>query len=517
MRIVNKAKKSLPFGLLVVLILSSALAGPPLARRIAFAFESGRPEASMAALTELSGHDKMSALFREIAKVVKPAVVVVHVKQKITYEPAPFPEMDDFLRRFFGEDLPEPFQFHWSYPRQKQPKREYYLQGLGSGVIVDSDNGYVLTNWHVVRDADEVEVVLHDGRKFDAEWVRTDKQTDLAVLKIRPDRLTEARLGDSDQMEVGDWILAIGAPEGLPQTVTAGIISAKGRTTGRGGYENFIQTDAAINHGNSGGPLVNMRGEVIGINTAIVSRTGVNEGIGLAIPSNMAKNIMRQLIKTGEVVRGYLGVVIQNVDHGLAKSFNLPTTEGALVTSVGKDTPAEKAGLKVGDFIAAVDGKPVKNVNDLRNRIASIKPGTTVKLKIYRDGQEQSLKVKIGQQPADFAALGETGPRSGKNKATARFGLKVATMNKQYAEKFGLDRDLKGAVILEVDPDSDAADRGLQPGDVITHVMGKKIISADELTRALASEEAKNGVRLRIRGRNGVTRFVFIMPAKKKD
>jgi serine protease Do len=508
-------RKLTPIGVIAAIVIFVVLAGPPLIREIAFAVESGRQEVSLAALSDLSKHDKMSALFREVAKAVKPAVVVVHVRQKVSFQSGPFPA-DDFLRRFFGDDPPGQFRFRGQRPEKQQPRREFYQSGLGSGVIVDADKGYVLTNWHVVRNADEVEVALHDGRKFTAEWIRTDKQTDLAVLKIKPDRLLEARLGDSDEMEVGDWVLAIGAPEGLPQTVTAGIISAKGRTTGRSGYENFIQTDASINHGNSGGPLLNMRGRVIGVNTAIVSRTGVNEGIGLAIPANMAKSIMNQLIDSGQVVRGYLGVSIQDINHALAKSFDLPETDGALVSSVGKDTPAEKAGLRDGDFIIAVDGKSVKNVNDLRNHVAAIKPDTTVELRLYRDGKSRTVKVKIGRQPEDFAStLGQGAPKSPDGRASDRFGLKVATMNGEYAEKFGLDSDLKGVVVLEVDPGSAAADKGVEPGDVITHVQGKQALSADVLTRALAGDDAKNGVRLRVRDRRGGMRYVFITPKTK--
>jgi len=494
-------------------VLCMTLAMPPVARQIAYAVESGRQDATAGALAELSRHDKMSALFREVAKAVKPAVVVVHVKQKVEYQPMPFLGGNDFLRRFFGNDLPHGFRFRRETPRNQKPKREFYRRGIGSGVIVNADKGYVLTNWHVVSSADEVEVALHDGRKIQAEWVRTDKQTDLAVLKIKPDRLIEARLGDSHRMEVGDCVMAIGAPEGLPQTVTAGIISAKGRTTGRGGYENFLQTDAAINHGNSGGPLVNMRGEVIGINSAIISRTGVNEGIGLSIPSNMAKDIMRQLIDGGEVVRGYLGVMIQNVEQGLAKSFDLPHRNGALVASVSEDSPAEEAGMKEGDFIVSVDDEKVENVNDLRNRVAAVRPGRTVKVELYRDGRKKTVKVEIARQPADLAS--GSGQNMSGGKATARFGLKVATMGKQYAEKYGLDEDLKGVVILEVDAGSEAAGKGLQAGDVITHIQGRKVESAGELTKAMSADKVKGGVRLRIKDPRGGSRFVFLTPGTK--
>ena len=496
-----------------MIVLCAALAGPPLARQIAFAVESGQQKASIAALAELSKHDKTSALYRAVAKAVKPAVVVVHVKQKVSFESSPF-SGDDFMRRFFGDELPgSPFGFRRQIPEQQRPKQEFFRRGLGSGVIVDAEKGYVLTNWHVVRDADEVEVVLHDGRKLAADWVRTDRQTDLAVLKVKPDRLMGARLGDSDEMDVGDMVLAIGSPEGLPQTVTAGIISAKGRTTGRAGYENFLQTDAAINHGNSGGPLVSMRGEVIGINTAIISRTGVNEGIGLAIPSNMAGNIMRQLVKNSAMVRGYLGVAIQDVDQKLAKSFDLPSADGALVASVGEDTPAERGGLKEGDFIVAVNGKTVKNVNDLRNRIAAVTPGDTAVLKLYRDGKMRTVKVKVARQPADLAmASGGRIPGSGRGKETTRFGLTVATITEQHRKQFGLDEPAKGVVITNVAPASDAADKGLQPGDVITHVQGTKVTTAEQLTRALAGGDVDSGVRLRVRDRRGGTRFVFISP-----
>jgi len=276
--------KAMRLLVLAVVVVAAVVAGPMLVERIAYAAEKGSNQAVREELRQLSEREQISRLFRTVAKAVKPAVVEVHVRKR---EAAPSIDMDEFLRRFFGEQVP---------PRDSRPERERYriLRGLGSGVIVDAKNGYILTNHHVVAEADEVDVVLADGKKLDAEIVGGDWQTDLAVVKVESDGLIDAPLGDSDKMEVGDWVLAIGSPEKLPQTVTAGIISAKGRKTGGRPYENFLQTDAAINHGNSGGPLVNMRGEVIGINAAIVSRTGVNEGIGLAIPSNMAVDLQRQ-------------------------------------------------------------------------------------------------------------------------------------------------------------------------------------------------------------------------------
>lgn len=502
---------------LLALIVSTTIWGPAALERAAYAVAAGQNQAERGNLAELSKHDQMSGLFRSVAKAVKPAVVVVQVKQRVAVQPIPWPDMDDFFKRFFDDSFPGQWQFRrefrWPNPRQEKEQR-FYQHGLGSGVIVDAEKGYVLTNWHVVRDADNVQVVLADGRKLDAEWVRTDKQTDLAVIKVKPDRLISAPLGDSDQMDVGDWVLAVGAPEGLPQTVTAGIISAKGRTTGRDGYENFLQTDAAINHGNSGGPLVNMRGEVIGVNTAIVSRTGVNEGIGLAIPSNMAKGVMAQLVDGGKVVRGYMGVNIQNVDENLARSFSLPDSQGALVAGVRDDSPAQKAGLRSGDFIVAVDGKGVKDVNDLRHRVAEIRPDTTVKIEYYRDGKKQSASVKITQQPSDVASESSDSGTPEPSDAAGRFGLKVADVNTELADRFGLKKSVKGAVILEVDENSDASDQGLRPGDVITEIQSTRITTAEDLVKALSATDAKDGVRLRVEDKAGNARFVFISPRK---
>ncbi len=279
----------------------------------------------------LANADTLSPLFIRVARVLKPAVVEVRVTKRVKMED--MPDADQFFQHFFGGDNPfgEPqTPGQPSHPRS----RDYIQRGIGSGVIVDAKNGYVLTNFHVVGGAEETQVVLYDGRTVKVEWVRTDAMSDLAVLKVDGKDLVDAPLGDSDASQVGEWVLAFGSPEGLPQTVTAGIISAKGRVTDHTNtYQSFLQTDAAINHGNSGGPLVNSRGEIIGINTAIVSESGGNEGIGFAIPSNMVRNVMTQLIEKGKVTRGYLGVTIQAVDENLAKSFNLPTTHGALVTS----------------------------------------------------------------------------------------------------------------------------------------------------------------------------------------
>lgn len=497
---------------LVVGFAAGVMYGPQFAGRVAYAVSVGQLQAERGELAQMAAkQDTLSPLYRKVSKVVMPAVVEVRVTKRVAV--AQMPEMDDLFRHFFGDQGPN------QTPRQRQP-RQRQMQALGSGVIVDAANGYIITNNHVVGGADEVQVVTSDNRKLDAEWVKTDPATDLAVVKVKGENLISAPLGDSDAMEVGDLVLAIGSPEGLPQTVTSGIISAKGRNqAGLGGgtnlYQNFLQTDAAINHGNSGGPLVNMRGEVIGINTAIVSQTGVNEGIGLSIPSNMIRQIMDQLIAKGKVVRGYLGVKLQDVDANLAKSFNLPTTEGALAGDVAKEGPADKAGLKAGDFITAVDGKKVADVSQLRMTIAGVAPGKSVHLEIYRDGKKQTLPVKIGEQPKDMtAAFGNPLAPEGGKASASKLGIKVATLTEDIGAQLGYYAGLKGVVITEIDPDSSAAGLGLQVGMLIVKVGDKAVTTADQFTLAISAKEAANGVRLQVTDPKGDSQFVFVTPTK---
>ena len=493
----------LPLAYVALIVVLAAVFGPRLAEHIAYAANKGANAADREALAELSERDQLSRLFRAVAKAVKPAVVEVRVKKRVSV-----PRMPDFFDHFSRDDS---FGSRPRRPRPSQPqRRRYYLQrGLGSGVIVDAENGYILTNHHVVVGADEVEIVLADGRKIETEWVRSDPQTDLAVVKIKADKLIAAPLGDSDKMQVGDWVLAIGSPEGLPQTVTAGIISAKGRVTGRVGYENFLQTDAAINRGNSGGPLVNMKGEVIGINAAIVSRTGVNEGLGLAIPSKMAENVMKQLIKTGKVVRGFLGVTIQDVDKKLAESFKLPNADGALVTRVAKDSPAGQAGIKEEDFIVAIDAKVVKSVNDLRNRVADLAPGREIEFTLYRDGKKKTVTVKIVAQPASMHAA--LGVEKDKKVSPERFGLEVRPLTADLAARGGYDKDTKGVLIVKVAPDSDAAERGLRSGMVIDRAGGRNVTTVEEFASAVAAASGK-ALRLRIVTPGGGRHYVVISP-----
>lgn len=490
---------------------------PGLVERLSYAQAKGENTAAREHLSAL-GKSDISPLLRAVAKASMPSVVEVRVSKKV--EVPETPDIEDFFRRFRGQNpLEEEDEDRPARPNRRRPiqPREFMQRGLGSGVVVDAENGYVLTNYHVVGGADKVEIVLHDKRTMTAEWVRTDPQTDLAIIKVKKDSLVAAPLGDSDAMEVGDMVMAIGSPEGLPQTVTMGIISAKGRMTGRGGYENFLQTDAAINHGNSGGPLVNMRGEVIGINTAIVSRTGVNEGIGLAIPSNMAKSIMKQLIDKGKVVRGYLGVGFQDVSENLAESFKLPSTQGALVRQVVEDSPAAKAGVQAGDFIVSVDGKAVGSGNDLRNTVAGLMPGRAVEVELYRDGKKQTVKITLGEQPADMAraAGGAEGPAP-KTTTLQRYGLEVQTLTDELAEKAGFKKGEKGVLVTNVSPDSDAAEQGLTEGMVISQVEGKVVETAEDFEKAVQESKSAAGVRLRVADRKGNKQFVFITPSKDK-
>jgi len=513
----KSTKLLLPMVLLAGLFAAGWFLGPDLVGRVAFAVEKGQHEAARAELAELSKHDHLSVLFRAVAKAVRPAVVEIRVTKRIKIERLPMPDMDEFLKRRFGDDLPFEFKFGPGNPPPRVP-REYVRRGLGSGVIVDARNGYVLTNHHVVDGADKVEVVLSDKRKFETEWIRTDPMTDLAIVKIKADRLIDAPLGDSDVVEVGDWVLAIGAPEGLEQTVTAGIISAKGRNTRDPiTYQNYLQTDAAINRGNSGGPLVNMRGEVVAINRAIVTASpfGGNEGIGFAISSNVARNVMRQLIDKGKVVRGYLGVEIHDVGEDLAQSMGLPGTDGSLIRQVYEDTPAGKARLKVGDFITAVDGKKITDSDELQSRMAAVSPGTTVKLTLYRGKEKMTVPVEVAEQPKDFAAMrGAPLKEETPSEAVRKFGLEVATLDEDLAKKYGYKRPVEGVVITKVAGASDAAEEGLRVGMIVLQVQGKDVKTAEGFAGMLAAKEAEPGVRLLVKDRRGAQRFVFITPQK---
>lgn len=390
---------------------------------------------------------------------VTPAVVNISVQSRSAIEDNPL-FRDPFFRRFFN--IPD---------QAVQQERS-----AGSGVIVDAASGYVVTNYHVIKDAQQVTVTLKDMRQFVAKLVGSDPGTDIALLKIEAKNLQALRLGDSDLLNVGDFVVAIGNPFGLGQTVTSGIVSALGRSgLDLEGYEDFIQTDASINPGNSGGALINLKGELVGINTAIIGPSGANVGIGFAVPSAMVKAVLDQIERFGEVRRGRLGASSEDITHDLARSLGLPSTEGAIISTVESKSPAEQAGLKPGDVITAVNGRPVRRSIDLRNKIGMMPIGETVNLTILRDGKTRTTKIKIAKPLEVPGTEAETVPQLA--------GATVANL------KAGARGKIEGVIVTQVDANSPAWLHGLRPGDVIFGVNRKKVSSVQEFLAALQSSE----------------------------
>jgi serine protease Do len=424
---------------------------------------------------------ELSQTFRDVATAISPAVVYISTEQTVKAT------VPDQFQQFFGDEF---FRQFFGAPEQ----REYKQQALGSGFLV-SEDGYILTNNHVVENADTIKVTLPDKQEFDAKVIGTDPKSDVAVIKIDGNHLPVATLGDSSATAVGDWVLAIGTPYGLSQTVTAGIISAEGRANiGIVDYEDFIQTDAAINPGNSGGPLVNIKGEVIGINTAIFSRSGGYQGIGFAIPINMAKGIMDNLISHGKVIRGWLGVMIQPITPEIAKGFGLEETTGALVADVVKDGPADKAGIKRGDVIISLNGQPIDTPNTLKNLTAQVEVKKAVPVVIIRDGEEHTMQVTIGEQPTQEQASAQA---SGST-ASAVFGLHVQELTSDIANQLGYTGDT-GVIVVGVEPGSPAANVGLQRGDLIKEINRQPIESLADYQQATASLKKDEGLLLLVR------------------
>jgi len=424
-----------------------------------------------------------NASYAPVVDKVMPAVVTIRVEKKAemvpTMDQQQFP--DDLFRQFFGGRAPQ------QMPRgQRMPRG--IERGVGSGVLVSND-GYILTNNHVVDSASEVKVELPDKRSFDAKVVGTDPLTDLAVVKVNAKDLPTLVIGDSDAVKVGDVVLAVGNPLNIGETVTSGIISAKGRQTPGDvdSYQDFLQTDAAINHGNSGGALVNVAGQLIGINSQILSPSDGNIGLGFAIPSNMAKNVMEQLIKNGKVRRAKLGVRIQPLTADMASAMNLASTNGAVVASVDAGSPAAHAGLKQGDVITRYNNKPVEDNNQLRNEVAATMPGTTVPLEVVRDGRTETLHATVGELDSKAAATESSSDRG----EGGRYGMTVEPLTPSIAEQIGVPRDTQGVVIDSVDPAGVAADSQLAEGDVIEKVNGKTVKSAEELRSALDANAGK--------------------------
>lgn len=454
-----------------------------------------------AAVAEAQG---LSKAFRYAARKLQPSVVMIQKKAAIPVKsdgrgPAPGnPFGDSPFGKRFG-DIPELKRFFEQMPRTPSPNQ----QGMGTGVIIDKA-GVILTNNHVVQGGGQVIVRLHDGREFEAEEVKTDPQTDLAVIRIKDaEGLQAAKLGDSDQTYIGDWVLALGHPFGLEGTVTAGIISAKGRGIGITAREDFLQTDAAINPGNSGGPLVNLRGEVIGINTAISSRTGGNNGVGFAIPINLAKWVTDQLISDGSVHRAHLGVVIQPVTHELAEQFGVKVREGVLVSQVQDDSPAAAAGMKSGDVIVEFGGKPVTSPRELQLLVERSELGTATPLVVMRDGKRTTLNVVCREQTRDDE-LAATGAKPHRDK----MGLELSDLTPEVAERLGVT-GTEGVVVTSVEPGSSAAEAGLSSGEVIVQVNRQGVKSVSEFREAVKDSDPKKGTLLLVRNERG-SRFVVI-------
>ena len=444
---------------------------------------------------------RTSKAFASVAQEVSPSVVFIQVESKesasnITQFQSPFGPgspfgNDEFFKHFFGDQFP-------GFPKGQQPRAPQEKRraiGQGSGFVFSAKDGsssgksYILTNNHVVENAEKISVKFQNGREFEAKIKGRDPQSDVAVLEINTDKIPALSFSDSSKLEVGEWVVAIGNPFGLSHTLTVGVVSAKGRTSvGINAYEDFIQTDAAINPGNSGGPLVNLDGKVVGINTAIFSRSGGYMGVSFAIPSNLAKEIAYQLIQSGEVTRGFLGIIIQQITPELAESFNVKAGQGIIVSQVNDRSPAKKAGLRQGDVIVEFRGKPVKEVGRFRNRVALIPPGSREELVILRNGKRKIINITIGKL-SEEDKLATAGPAQ----STEEIGLSVQTLTPQIAKQFNT-KPGKGVVVTQVQPGSIASMGGIKTGMVILEVNQKVVNSAAEFKREVKKRSSEKRV-----------------------
>lgn len=448
---------------------------------------------------------RMGKAFAYIAEKTSPAVVSLKSERTVTRD---YPSMRE---RPFGEPFSDPFEFFFRRPpRQRSPQRRYRVPrtAQGSGFIISPD-GYILTNNHMVEEAEKIEIELTDGRKFTAKIIGADPDSDVAVVKIDANDLPYLELADSDALEVGEWVLAIGNPLGLSHTVTAGIVSAKGRSGfGLAKFENFIQTDAAINFGNSGGPLINLDGKVVGINTAIAGSTG-NIGIGFAIPINMAKHAYEQLVKGGTVERGYLGVIIEDPTDETASFFGLKkNAKGALISDVAEDSAADKAGLKHDDIVIELNGKPVESSAAFRNQIAMLKPGSRIKLVVWRDKKRKAITVKLGKRPSTEELTGNLSPET-----LDELGFTVQDLTPDLVERYSYEGQ-GGVIVREVESGSQAEEKGIAPGALIKEVNQQKVRNTEEFNDAIKKARKKGGALLLVKGRR-YTRFIFLKLSKK--
>ncbi len=437
--------------------------------------------------------EAFSRAVSQLSTQVRPAVVSIYTTRTVRVrEMPPFPEL--------------PPMFDEMFPRRGMPEeRRFRSQGLGSGFVIDAAKGYILTNNHVIEGAEDIKVLLGSGAEYDGKVVGGDKQTDIAVVQIKASALTALKVGDSDKLKVGEFVMAIGSPFGLRETVSTGVVSALGRTgLGIEAYEDFIQTDAAVNMGNSGGPLLNTRGEAVGVNTAIVSRTGGSVGVGFAIPINMAKDVARQLIETGKVTRGWLGVQIQDVTPEMAERFGLKAAEGALVSQVFEGTPAAEAGVKPGDVIVEYNGQKVENPSKLRSMVALTAPGTKTELVVVRDGKRNPIPVKISPL-TDSAVAAAKGESIIKN-----LGLTVQTLTPELAGKLGMNVK-SGVVVTAVEEPSAAAGAHIAEGDVIIEINRSPVRNVEDFDAAVRKAGTKKAILLLLATRQG-NRFVVLKP-----
>ncbi len=457
---------------------------------------SGAPEIQMASAVSSTDAVKAPFSFSDLTEKVKPAVVNISTTK--TYKGqggfgAPFgrspfsgPFGDDFFDRFFGD----------------VPQREFKQRSLGSGFIISND-GYIFTNNHVVEKADKILVKVSDDKEYEAKIIGTDAKTDIALIKIKPlNSLPVVEIGDSDKVKVGEWVIAIGNPFGLEQTVTAGIVSAKGRVIGAGPYDNFIQTDASINPGNSGGPLFSMDGKVIGINTAIVAQ---GQGIGFAIPINMAKSILADLKTKGKVTRGWLGISVQDVSADIAKNLNYKSKNGAIVTDVFKGDPADLAGIRVEDIIIEINGKAVKDTHDLLLRISSFHVGEKVSIKVVRDGKEMVFSLTVAERkdrPEIASAKGLRG----------HFGIIAQEISPEISRQLGIAHE-SGVIIIDIENGSPAEDVGLQPQDIVLQVNKVKIVSMKQYVKEIGKAAEKKSVMLLVQ--RGKSKFFVSLRLEK--
>jgi serine protease Do len=464
----------------------------------------------------------LSNAYAAVAERAGPGVVHVRTVRRITRKGPSmrFPGgREEFFRRFFDDERGE--ELFKRYFDKEGETREYNIPSQGSGFIIDSD-GHILTNNHVVQEADEIEIHLADNRTFDAEVVGTDPKSDIAVLKLQDVEgdLPVLKLGNSGKMRVGEIVVAIGSPFGLEKTVTTGIVSAKGRAVGMAAYEDYIQTDAAINPGNSGGPLMNLNGEVIGVNTAISSTSGSNSGVGFAIPSNMAKRIVEQLLEHGKVTRGWIGVGIEDMDEELADHFEGYTgTGGVIITQVGKGMPAEKAGLKAGDVILEFAGKEIQDTNHLRHVVANTPPGEEVKVKVLRRGEKKTLTIVPMRQPKEPSLSSKpedtTDEDSDAEAFAEEFGFEVQALTEELADKFGYDLG-RGVLVSDVETATPAARKGLRAGMLIVEVEHMEVSDLDSFVQAMKKAEGKDRILLRVFARD-TARYISLERPEKED